>query len=278
MKEIGELLQEARLEKGITLEQISKETKIPERMLRDLEEGNFSGFAGKVYLKGALRNYAEYIGIDSGELFSLYDRILEKDKPSSKEWLRSKNDEKETREGKMFVKKIRKPFPFVALIWIAVFVFVVGGSIWYRYEQGLVNGERVNYPGEVVVPEEPEENGENTIEVREPEPVEPPEEIEPEPVLQLISEDGRQATYVIREVESKEIILSFTGDCWISIEQDGNYIEQRTLRRGQTHRIGDARETTIRFGNPPAAGITVNGQSISLAGIGNPFNVTIRKE
>ena len=280
MKEIGELLREAREEKGITLEQISDDTKIPVRLLRDLDEGDFSRFAGKVYLKGALRNYAEYIGLDVQELFSLYNRVVERNDLSTQEgW-----DNKKEKHGgtgnekkKPLIKKAKKPFPLVALVWIAVLIFVVGGSIWYRYDQDANNGEKASYPGEFLPDELDEDNGEYPYDNGN-DTTEPPVQAVEEPVLTLHIEDSRQATYILKEAEEKEIVLLFSGECWVSIQQDGRFVQQGTFRDGQQHRIGDAGETTIRFGNPPMATILVNGQEISLSGITNPFNVTIRKE
>lgn len=277
MKEIGELLQEARMEKGISLEQISKETKIPERVLRNLEEGDFSGFAGKVYLKGALRNYAESVGIDSGELFALYDRIIDKKDSKSGEMANDRNMEKEP-EGKIiFAKKTRKPIPFVVLIWVAVLVFVVGGSIWYRSEQQN-NEEKASYPEEFLPDDLEEDTEEIILDNSNDEETDQPAEVEAEPVLTLLEEGGREATYLLKQAETKEIVLQFTADCWISIEQDGRFIEQKIYGRGDERRIGDGDETMIRFGNPPVALIKVNGQEISLSDITNPYNITIRKE
>ena len=279
MKEIGELLREAREEKGISLEQVSKDTKIPERLLRDLEEGDFSRFAGKVYFKGALRNYAESIGLDSQELFSLYNRIIErnnKSKPGVGESKKEQHTRAEVKRNIFPYKKSKKSFPIVVLVWIAVFIFVVGGSIWYRYDQGLNNGGKISYPGEFL-PGEPEDDDDELINDGNNDfikPVEPPQG----PVLVLLEEGDRQATYIIKGVEEKEIVLLFSGECWISIEQDGRFIEQGIYRNGDRHQISAGRETTIRFGNPPMALIQVNGQEISLPGIANPFNVTIRKE
>ena len=77
MQEIGNLLKKERQEKGISLEEISRKTKIQVRYLQALEDGDFSRFAGKVYIKGALRNYAESVGINATELISYYERTTE---------------------------------------------------------------------------------------------------------------------------------------------------------------------------------------------------------
>ncbi|MEW5921067.1 MAG: RodZ domain-containing protein [Bacillota bacterium] len=274
MKEIGELLREAREQKGISLEEISKGTKISVRLLCALEEGDFSGFAGKVYFKGALRNYAETIGIDSRELFALYDRIIERSDLGKQEKLKLKREEAVERK-RSFVKKPKKPFPVVVLVWIAVLSVVVGGSLWYRYQQGLDNGETVSYPGEFL-PEEKEEEREEPINNDEKDLVPEPE---PEnPNLVLLKGDSRGGIYIISGVEEKQIDLRFKGNCWVSIEQDGRFMEQRTFSKDDHRRIEGGKETKIRFGNPPVVLISVNEQTISLSGIGNPYNLTIRRE
>ena len=80
MKEIGNLLRQAREEKGKSLDEISRETKIQKRYLSLLEEGDFSSFSGEVYLKGALRNFAEAVCLNSSEIILLYDQAIKANK------------------------------------------------------------------------------------------------------------------------------------------------------------------------------------------------------
>jgi len=279
MKEIGELLQDAREKKGISLDVISKETKISVRQLRALEEGDFSCFAGKVYLKGALRNYAEAVGIDCRELFALYEHNISKNIPAAdgKKVELSKKGEDTAKIDKMFVRKAKRPFPASTLIWLAVFIVVIGGSIWYSYQQVNQNRETVSYPSEVIPDEEKKDAAEITDNALNGH-MEEPAAIPEEPRLIFLEGDNTGGIYIIKGVEKKEIELRFKADCWIAVEQDGAFIGQRTYRRGEYHRIANAGETRIRFGNPPAAQVIVNGQEIDLSGFLNPYNLTIRRE
>lgn len=279
MKEIGELLQEAREKKGISLEAISKETKISVRQLRALEEGDFSSFAGKVYLKGALRNYAEAVGMDYRELFALYEHNISKNIPAAdgKKVGSSEKGKVTAKTGKMFVWKVKKPFPAATLIWLAVIVVVISGSIWYSYQQLNQNREIVTYPNEFLPDEERNDVAEITDNQLN-EQLEEPAVIPAEPRLLFLEGDNTGGIYIIKGVERKEIELRFEADCWISVEQDGAFVGQRTYRRGENHRIANAGETRIRFGNPPAAQIVVNGQEIDLSGFVSPYNLTIRRE
>jgi cytoskeleton protein RodZ len=66
--EIGSTLRQARERRRLGLDQAEAETKIRARYLRALEEEQFDVLPGPAYIKGFLRTYAEYLGLD-GTLF-----------------------------------------------------------------------------------------------------------------------------------------------------------------------------------------------------------------
>ena len=72
MGKIGDIFREARLGKGLTLEQAADETNISKRFLQGIESDDFSGFPGEVYTLGFIRNYAEFIGLDASAMVELY--------------------------------------------------------------------------------------------------------------------------------------------------------------------------------------------------------------
>ena len=85
MESIGKKLQEARMARGLDLDQISRETNIARRYLEDLENEKFDDFPGESYLIGFLRNYCEYLDLDGNELVNLYrnQKIQEINVPAS---------------------------------------------------------------------------------------------------------------------------------------------------------------------------------------------------
>jgi cytoskeleton protein RodZ len=66
--EIGNSLREARLRQGFELPRVEADTKIRAKYLRALEEEHFEVLPGDTYVKGFLRTYAEYLGLD-GQLY-----------------------------------------------------------------------------------------------------------------------------------------------------------------------------------------------------------------
>jgi hypothetical protein len=66
--EIGNSLREARERRGIDFAQAEVATKIRGKYLRALEEEQFTLLPAQTYVKGFLRTYAEYLGLD-GQLY-----------------------------------------------------------------------------------------------------------------------------------------------------------------------------------------------------------------
>jgi len=66
--EIGNSLREARLRQGLEIPRIEAETKIRGKYLRALEEEQFEVLPGETYVKGFLRTYADFLGLD-GQLY-----------------------------------------------------------------------------------------------------------------------------------------------------------------------------------------------------------------
>jgi cytoskeleton protein RodZ len=66
--EIGASLKEARLRQGLDFPEIETGTKIRGKYLNALEEERFDVLPGETYIKGFLRTYAEFLGLD-GQLY-----------------------------------------------------------------------------------------------------------------------------------------------------------------------------------------------------------------
>jgi len=66
--EIGNSLREARLRQGLDFAEAEQATKIRSKYLRALEDEQFDALPSQTYVKGFLRSYAEYLGLD-GQLY-----------------------------------------------------------------------------------------------------------------------------------------------------------------------------------------------------------------
>ncbi|SFQ06700.1 protein RodZ, contains Xre-like HTH and DUF4115 domains [Priestia endophytica DSM 13796] len=72
MTELGKRLKEARIEKGLSLEDLQKETKIQKRYLAGIEEGNYDLMPGKFYVRAFIKQYCEAVGLNVEQTFEQY--------------------------------------------------------------------------------------------------------------------------------------------------------------------------------------------------------------
>ena len=75
MKPLHEELKEIRLEKGISLEEISEKTRIRLDYLERIEEGDYS-VSPLPFVRAFLREYAEVVGIDPNLVMSKFDKKI----------------------------------------------------------------------------------------------------------------------------------------------------------------------------------------------------------
>jgi cytoskeletal protein RodZ len=71
----GSVLKRCREYHEISLEEASEATKIGISYLKALEEDQVSGFANLTYLKGFLRIYATYLGLNPDDMSRMYDKL-----------------------------------------------------------------------------------------------------------------------------------------------------------------------------------------------------------
>src|SRR4249919_4007221 len=76
MFEIGGSLREARLKRNLTPADVQKAIRIRDRYLQALEEERWELLPGDAYVKGFLRTYADYLGLDGNLYVEEYNSRL----------------------------------------------------------------------------------------------------------------------------------------------------------------------------------------------------------
>ncbi|MCL5438358.1 MAG: helix-turn-helix domain-containing protein [Patescibacteria group bacterium] len=126
MLKIGQKLREERVKKNLTLEEISKATKIRASFLSAIEKGDYKKLPSPTYAQGFVKNYAEFLGLSSNKASALLRREFDEEKALRilPKGLAGKEDFPV--EG----IKIRK----IPIIIILIFLIVLGYIIFqYRY-------------------------------------------------------------------------------------------------------------------------------------------------
>ena len=72
MTELGRTLSQARVQRGLTLEDCERDTRISKRYLDALEREDWPVFPAPVYSRAFLRTYAQYLGLNPADLMRMF--------------------------------------------------------------------------------------------------------------------------------------------------------------------------------------------------------------
>lgn len=70
VSELGQQLREARLARGLSLDDVQEMTKIRKRYLEAIEMGDYKVLPGSFYVRAFIKTYAETVGLDADELLA----------------------------------------------------------------------------------------------------------------------------------------------------------------------------------------------------------------
>lgn len=73
---LGEKLRQAREERGISIMEVSEQTRISPLYLEAIENDNYSPLPGGIFNKGFVKTFAKYVGIDENEALQDYTRLV----------------------------------------------------------------------------------------------------------------------------------------------------------------------------------------------------------
>jgi len=138
MESVGELLRREREAQGKSIDDVAKVTRMSSQTLAAIEDDRFSALPAPVYVKGHLRTYARFLGLDEEDMIQRYMRSTKQSEPAElDEW---DAVELELHEEERSATKRN--------IWIAIGVVVValllifGPRLWSRRQPSEPAGNR----------------------------------------------------------------------------------------------------------------------------------------
>ena len=72
MEQLGAKLRETRQRLGLTLDEVERATRIRTHHLEAIERGDLDALPSAVQARGFLRNYADFLGLDPGDILLEY--------------------------------------------------------------------------------------------------------------------------------------------------------------------------------------------------------------
>ena len=225
--EIGNSLREARLRQAYELPRVEADTKIRAKYLRALEEERFEVLPGETYVKGFLRTYSEYLGLD-GQLYvdEFNSRFTREEEP-----LAPPRPRKQLARS----RAVESNFVIVALAGIiAVTILVV--VAWKFGSTGAPTSTGI-----------------------------PPAVDTPTGSTGTSTQEAPATARSANHKKTKLVLYADGGDSWLRVRSrsaTGKLLYEGTLQSGQTQRFVDNKRIWLQLGAPGYLKGTVNGQRI----------------
>lgn len=75
MSELGQQLKEARLQRGMSLDDVQEVTKIRKKYLEAIEAGDYKVLPGNFYVRAFIKTYAEAVGMNPDDLLDEHTSV-----------------------------------------------------------------------------------------------------------------------------------------------------------------------------------------------------------
>ena len=155
----GECLKRKREELDISLRDISEKLKIKTGYLENLERGNYEELPPDVYVRGFVKSYAQFVGLDSEKMVGIYNR-----EKTIENKIEKKSKKKETYANKLTTQNFAIITPKIVTAFLSLLVlFAVGFYLWHQissfnstpylfvsspFEDQVVNDSNITVEGE----------------------------------------------------------------------------------------------------------------------------------
>jgi hypothetical protein len=237
--EIGNSLREARVRQQLELSEVELATKIRARYLRALEEESFDALPAQTYVKGFLRTYADYLGLDGQLYVDEFNSRFAADGEEPREPVVARRTSYTTRHH----RRLERRWVVFALAGIAaVVVFVI-----VAWKFGGTNNEQIPNLGTTTAAQKKKIL----------KPATPTKPVKPQPVA------------------LKLYVHAVHGNCWMDVRNGSSSGRSRftgTVELGQSQRFV-AQRLWVNFGAPGNLAIAINGRPVRIVR-GGPYVIT----
>jgi cytoskeletal protein RodZ len=221
---IGEDLADARRRAGLTVSQVSQQTRIRESIIRDIEQGDFTACGGDFYARGHIRSIAGAIGTDPVPLISEYDAdhgpvgplraadVFEPSKP---------------------IKIRERRSPSMTMIVVVVLLAIIG----YASYRLVSSHNKSGHPAAAA-------------------------STTPQPSVRSTPSSAKASPTVSATPSDVVIKVAAVEECWVLLTRtsDGSQIFMGVVPAGSSMTWTEKQAVSIRLGNPGGIVLTVDGQ------------------
>ena len=254
MESVGEFLKHEREAQGKTVEDVAKATKVSKLILEALEADHFSVLPAPVYVKGHLRTYARFLGLDEGAVVGKYLRFtLQQENEDLDEW---DAVELELHEEK---KRVGSRWVWIAVV---VAVVVVGAIIWYAASQQRGASETEMSANVGAVTSVGADTSAPAADTNAGTVTNTPAAVV-EPARETVVDDTMIEWYKL------ELLVVAKDRTWLSVSVDGERVADLTLERGEQRQWEADESFRLDVGNGGGLELYLDGEYLGTAGTGS---------
>lgn len=251
-KTIGEVLKKAREAKNLTLDETAAETSIRKLYLQAVEDNDFTQVPGDVYVKGILRTYGNYLGLDGTALVEEY-KIRAKGMAPEAAVSESIRVADEVKVSPTFKPNEDDPAQNKSMVFTILFVVIVlliaAGAYYFFFmnnHQIFSNQAKpsTSQSEPLQKPAAPANQAGNTA--------------KPAAVPQAPVPAGEAVKGLVT------VTLKCNGSCWVQVSEGDKELYQGVMNKDQTHKFSSKNGLTIVYGNIKDMNITLNGKPLPV--------------
>lgn len=250
---IGDILRKEREKQRMTIEDIENGTSIRASYIEAIEKGEYDKMPGRVYAKGFIKNYANFLKLNGDEIVKQFVAEvspavepveIEVDKDDGKKTAFSVSGKRIgiSEEGFSIGNYLSANAILAAIIAVVV---VVGGIFYYTKDSGT-------------------EVAKTDVKTQETKPVAQtpaaPAQPAPAPAAHQV------AAAPAPQVDGVNVQATFSDDCWMLVTVDGAVVYEGVINAGQVMDWKGNDNVNFRIGNAGAVDFVMNGQSFGKLG------------
>ncbi len=243
----GEYLRTQREARGITLEEVSRVTKISVKALRSLETDDYESLPPPTFVKGFIRSYCRYIGAEDEDAVLRYEEYL--NEKAEQEDVQKKIQEKGNAE-KEAAWDHKRPAVIIAVIVLVVISFII---VLYLFS-GSPRHEKEGVEVKTGIREKAAE-----VARKEPEISKTPEDLEVAAKMGFESATMPPPARNVLEMKARNMT-------WMKVEIDDKEPFEVLLKKGESVRWEADDGFSLLIGNAGGVDAVLNGKPVGTLG------------
>jgi cytoskeletal protein RodZ len=265
MKEIGKLLKEKREKLQLSYSDVYKVTKIQEKYLKAIEDGDTTVFFALVYYKSFVRSYSKFVGFEPEEIISMIN--LKQEQGILKNEVGKVDTKSNNCKNSNDIKKVLIILGIllaVILVVLIIFFYKKALNIDPEYKnfeavKSVEDRDTVYDKGEKLSVDQAKdyvvrvEEGKSKKECR-----------QKHEIDTMLVENRQQIENSASPNKQQEIEIIANETVWIRLNKDGRTIYEGNLDKGQRKVWEADKSFTLKVGYAPGLKVFFNGQEIDI--------------